>query len=58
MKEIKRINLEIYWASQEIKIMFHVFPVLPNGLFQRRSFRAYVGEEGESSDFFQVPKPI
>ena len=35
--------------------MFHVFLVLPNGLF-RRSFRAYMGRG--SSEFFQVPEPV
>ena len=49
-------DLEISWESQKIKIMFHVFPVIPNGLFRRRSLRAYVG--GGSSEFFQVPEPI
>ena len=38
---------KISWARQKIKIMFHVFPVLPNGPFRKRPFRAYM-EGGES----------
>ena len=38
-----------------MKIIFHVFPVLPYGLLRRRFSRVYMGA---GSEFFQIPKPI
>jgi len=58
-------NLEIYWLSQTIKIMFHVFTLhlaSPTGCIRMKkklgifpSSRAYI--EKERSEFFQAPEP-